>query len=203
MWERIEENRKMPDPYSAKLTSVQELAHCFAWAIPNQQALEIIHSYGPIVEMGAGTGYWARMLQDMGTDIIPYDYRPPDMAGKRDSQGFLMEQNIYCTTQYTDVLEGMPDILSQHQDRSLFLCWPPVGKMANDCLNHWFKGQYLIYVGEFDSETGGCTANHIFCARLEREFALIQRCQIPTWPGHSDELMVWERNGRARARRSN
>src|SRR5689334_45182 len=30
----------------------------YAWAIPNEESLETIKSYGPIFELGAGGGYW-------------------------------------------------------------------------------------------------------------------------------------------------
>uniref|UniRef100_A0AAV1UJU6 Uncharacterized protein n=1 Tax=Peronospora matthiolae TaxID=2874970 RepID=A0AAV1UJU6_9STRA len=45
----------------------------YSWAIPDERALQIIKHYGPIVEMGAGSGYWARLLQDRGVDVVAYD----------------------------------------------------------------------------------------------------------------------------------
>ncbi|CEG41978.1 uncharacterized protein PHALS_12285 [Plasmopara halstedii] len=47
----------------------------YSWAIPDERALQIIKHYGPIVEMGAGSGYWARLLQLRGVDVIAYDLR--------------------------------------------------------------------------------------------------------------------------------
>ena len=34
-----------------------DFTHKYAWAIPNDEAIHTIASLGPIVEMGAGTGY--------------------------------------------------------------------------------------------------------------------------------------------------
>ena len=45
----------------------------YAWAIPDERALKIIREYGPIVEMGAGRAYWARLLEARGVDIVAYD----------------------------------------------------------------------------------------------------------------------------------
>ncbi|KAL3666792.1 hypothetical protein V7S43_008412 [Phytophthora oleae] len=45
----------------------------YSWAIPDERALQIIKHYGPIVEMGAGSGYWARLLQLRGVDVVAYD----------------------------------------------------------------------------------------------------------------------------------
>ncbi|TMW68391.1 hypothetical protein Poli38472_005859 [Pythium oligandrum] len=50
----------------------------YAWAIPDERALRIIKHFGPIVEMGAGTGYWGRLLQLRGVDIICYDLHVAD-----------------------------------------------------------------------------------------------------------------------------
>ncbi len=45
----------------------------YAWSIPNEKALSIIANFGPIVEIAAGKGYWGRMLQEYGVDIVCFD----------------------------------------------------------------------------------------------------------------------------------
>jgi hypothetical protein len=35
-------------------------------------------SAGPIVELGAGNGYWARLIRDRGGDVIAFDRRARD-----------------------------------------------------------------------------------------------------------------------------
>lgn len=32
----------------------------------------------PVVEMGAGTGYWAALLQQRGVDVVALDRHPPE-----------------------------------------------------------------------------------------------------------------------------
>ncbi|CAH0473306.1 unnamed protein product [Peronospora belbahrii] len=56
----------------------------YSWAIPDERALQIIKHYGPIVEMGAGSGYWARLLQLRGVNIIAYDLH---VAGDEEEEG--------------------------------------------------------------------------------------------------------------------
>lgn len=61
----------------------EDLVKRFSWAIPSPTSLAFIalHLDGrPIVEMGAGTGYWAWMLTQMGLDVVAYDSHPPDVA---------------------------------------------------------------------------------------------------------------------------
>jgi methylase of polypeptide subunit release factors len=72
-WKRIVEERSYG--YSSERDS---LVKKYSWAIPDTKALGSIVSLGkPIIEMGCGTGYWARLLHDKGADIIAYDINPP------------------------------------------------------------------------------------------------------------------------------
>ena len=38
----------------------EPLIEKFAWAVPTEKALDILLSFSPLVELGAGKGYWAR-----------------------------------------------------------------------------------------------------------------------------------------------
>jgi hypothetical protein len=51
----------------------EELRQKYAWAIPDARALRIIKHFAPVVEMGAGTGYWCYLLRQNGIDIVAYD----------------------------------------------------------------------------------------------------------------------------------
>jgi len=51
----------------------EEAQEKYAWAIPNEKALMAISEFAPIIEMGAGAGYWARLLRDRGVEIEAYD----------------------------------------------------------------------------------------------------------------------------------
>jgi len=81
----------------------------FGWAIPDERALSIIKAYGPIIEIGAGLGYWGRLLGNRGVDYVGYDVRPsPDGRG-------------WCK-----INAGTPDVLRKAKTakRALFLCYP-------------------------------------------------------------------------------
>jgi hypothetical protein len=45
----------------------------FSWAVPSSQALNICQAFAPLVELGAGKGYWSHLLQSQGVDIIAVD----------------------------------------------------------------------------------------------------------------------------------
>jgi hypothetical protein len=52
----------------------------YAWAIPDERAFRIISNFAPLVEVAAGKGYWGRMLQDRGIDIVCFDKHVPKGA---------------------------------------------------------------------------------------------------------------------------
>ena len=147
----------------------------FAWAIPNQKALELLVDYSPLIEMGAGTGYWASLVQQMGGEIISYDIKP--------------YKNEQANGQFTKVLKGGPEVLKKYPNYNLFLCWPPYNDpMAFECLNT-FTGRYLIYVGEGG---GGCNGDNKFWELLCSDYKEIKIIHIPQWCCINDYLTVWK-----------
>lgn len=49
------------------------LSERFAWAVPTDEAILAIAELGPIVEIGAGTGYWAWLLEQAGAEVLAFD----------------------------------------------------------------------------------------------------------------------------------
>lgn len=169
-YETLEDHRKR-----------NELRKKYSWAVPNERAISTLVSLGPLVEMGAGAGYWAKLIREMGGDIIPYDAYPPSLKNNEYTSG---------THQWVDILEGVPEDVAKHSNRTLILCWPPyMESMAFDTLS-CFKGRLVVYIGE---QYMGCTGDAKFHDKLHSEFEDVMRVQIPRWPGIHDELVVYER----------
>ena len=81
------------------------------YAILNTPTVEFLKAYTPIVEAGAGTGYWAWELQKAGIDVVPTDPSP--------------EIRFPEATPWTKVLPlAGPQAAATHPDRNLLLCWP-------------------------------------------------------------------------------
>src|SRR5439155_3416790 len=57
-------------------------ASVVSWAIPNEQALDVLAKYAPLVECGAGMGYWTALLRARRVDAIAYDLAPPSVGKK-------------------------------------------------------------------------------------------------------------------------
>lgn len=162
--------------HAERLAARRRLVRRYSFAIPDDAAVAAIAALSPLVEMGAGTGYWASLLAAAGADIVAYDQRPG--------------RNDYTDHEpYFQVSLGVAADAERHPDRTLFLCWPPMTGMAAKCLAH-YRGQRLAYVGE---GVGGCCADEAFFAALDREWCEVARQEIPRWQYMRDELYIYER----------
>jgi len=154
----------------------KELVPEFSWAIPNNAALSIINRYSPIVEIGAGTGYWAYCLSQLGCDIIAFDKTP-----------YI---NYWCKGQWFDVEKADNSIIKEHSDRALLLIWPPYNtSMAYETLS-LYKGNTFIYIGE---GYGGWTGSDSFFELLDKEWTLIEEVYIPRWWGIRDSMYIYQK----------
>ena len=153
----------------------------YAFAVPCKEALAKIKLYEPIIEIGAGNGYWAFLLKNIGTDIIPVD----DKGIKKKNWSHIFEDD----TEYTEVTDGNENKILEYPERNLMLCWPPYSDlMAFRCLS-LFEGDFVLYIGEL----GGCTANDDFHYKLDRDFVLVEHVNIPQWEHVNDGLFIYKR----------
>ena len=52
------------------------LSHRYSWAIPTEPALAALAGLSPILEVGAGTGYWAALRHGRGARVTALDLHP-------------------------------------------------------------------------------------------------------------------------------
>lgn len=150
----------------------------YSWAVPNKKALLEISNYAPLIEIGAGTGYWAMPLAKLGADIICFDNNLLSQDERTNNNSKI---------RYFPINNGSAKVLKNHPERNLFLCWiPHLSPLGSECLNY-FKGKYLIYVGEW---AGGCNATDDFFEKLEKRFVVVKTEKIPQWHGVRDFLTV-------------
>ncbi|WP_253194828.1 hypothetical protein [Streptomyces sp. MP131-18] len=159
------------------------LATRFTWSIisPGDVAWVVAQLEGrAVVEIGAGTGYWAWQLQQAGVDVAAYDPHSPG------------EDNRYCTAgPYTTVLVEDASAVKRHPDRALLMVWPPLGgEHARHALSV-YEGDLLLYAGE---GLGGCTADDAFYKMLNAEWELTSVApRHVTWSGIHCELAAYRR----------
>ncbi len=155
-----------------------DLVRIYSWAVPNKKVLLEISNYSPLIEIGAGTGYWAMLLAKLGVDIICFDNKPPyqDEINNNGSK-----------IQYFPINKGSAKILKNYPERNLFLCWiPRLNSLGSECLNY-FKAKYIIYIGEW---AGGGNATDGFFKKLEKTFDVVKTMSLPQWYGVCDFLTV-------------
>lgn len=150
-----------------------ELVRKYSWGIPDEKTIRAIAKYSPIVEWGAGSGYWASMIAEAGGKISAFD------AEKWRTR--------YYPIGVTDDLNDMPPA------RTLLLVWPPYeSPMAYDAtVKHLsLGGEYVAYCGE---GAGGCTADDQFHQLLASAFDEVERLMNPTWGALYDETTIHRR----------
>jgi hypothetical protein len=193
------------------------LVRRYSWAITAPESVAFVAAWAGkhgLVEIGAGTGYWAACLAHCGVDTVAYDHLPPDR-----------EENFYHRQTKTvgDIRTGMTDVwgghvptwhpvrkgrpwhASRHPHRTLFLCWPPFSRVCYSstdrtspnnadnlsyaALRH-YRGNRVIFIGEGD---GGCTGTEDFFHLLDTEWHEVDSHRPVQWNGIRDWITVYER----------
>jgi hypothetical protein len=145
----------------------EQMVKRFAWSIPNAAAIKAIATFSPagVVEVGAGTGYWASLLA-AEMEVHAYDRRP--------------YRNPYCDGRYFRVLRAGPDAAAFHGQATLLLSWPCRGDdMALETLMA-HSGQRLVFIGEFNPDV---CANAAFYAELQHTWSVERVIELPRWAG--------------------
>jgi hypothetical protein len=154
--------------------SRDHLVQYYSWAIPNRAALNALSKISPIIEIGAGLGYWAYLLNKRKIKIKCFDNFSWPIKG---SKWFPIEKGTYTA-------------LTKSKAKTLFLCWPPYkNSVAYKCLKT-FKGDFVAYIGEGH---GGCTGDDGFHEELEKSWKTMKVVHIPQWSGIHDRLEIYKR----------
>ncbi len=156
------------------------LAQRYSYVLPEPNLLDVLQRHSPIVELGAGAGYWAYLLRCMGVDIVAYDNAPLGAEA--------LNRYHPDIRPWTDVLRGDITIVSKHRDRSLFLCWPPRFSALWETLRY-YQGDVVLLVGDGGTRTLRMDGiNHQF-TRIEVHAAFA----VDPAPGTEVQLSVWRR----------
>jgi hypothetical protein len=165
----------------------KELAAVFAWAIPGDPALALLARYSPLLECGAGTGYWAALLAGHGADVLA-----SDVAGN----GANPFHGTYRPWAEVAPLDAVSAVRA-HPGRVLFLCWPPFDDdSASYAPLRAYRGDVLLYAGDVPGPDGlgGATGTSRFHRELALNWTPAEQSPLPNWPGLGDRLVVYRRN---------
>jgi hypothetical protein len=193
---------------------MERLIAAHAFAIPTDEALQVIAAASPqgVVEIGAGTGYWAHLLSASGVDVVAYDIAPAPSPANRWFTG---------TEPWFPVQEADHRVVSGLEARTLLLVWPTRDEdWPADAVTLFAAGggNEFAYVGEPPGGRTGDERFHALVGEVDRCWAcayqtptvpcvcgvrpLYRRMRtvaLPTWPGRNDDLRLYTRDPRARA----
>ena len=180
----------------------------YGFAVPSDEALTAIERCSPrgVVELGAGTGYWAFLLQQRGVDVVAFDVEPAPSA----------QNEWFAGTQpWHPVHRGDHDVVGQHPERTLLIVWPTKNEIwAATALERYYDagGECVAFVGE---GPGGRTGDDVFHALLgelttclqcdygsttspcicsaEARWSRSETVALPHWSGYHDDLHIFNR----------
>jgi hypothetical protein len=196
------------------------MTHTAGFVGPNQPALDSIAALSPIIEVGAGTGYWAALLRHAGADVVAYDEQPPSLSSVGTEIG-----NRFFNRQFTEVLRGDSIGLfveqgsspsaqrpsTEHSHRALMMVFPESPAHVDSgeyeswdarCVTayHAAGGQTVIYVGDREETTlkggpyaWGETSSKELHEVLAEKFKLSACVGLPNWPYVNSDVTVWTR----------
>jgi hypothetical protein len=162
----------------------------YAWAIPSPAALAAIAEHSPILEVGAGCGYWAHELSKLGADIVATDLHP---GGRRDGAGKPAPSGYgyrFEKLWHPVVRMGAARALRAYPGRALLLVWPCYSRPWSERVLAAYTGDVVCYVGEGE---GGCTGTDRFHALLDERFEAVRGVPVPQWAGIHDALTIHRR----------
>jgi hypothetical protein len=168
--------------------------YAFAIADPASVAFVAEYLHPRAIEIGAGSGYWAWQLSQCEIDIVAYDIAPVDQMWEKSYFSPVDKETRtrlgILTRAWYPVQQGGPEMVKEHPDRTLFLCWPVRNtSMASQCLQY-YQGQRFVYIGEYRTGTNG---DDLFFDMLEQAWQEIARHEIVRWSGAHDAIIVYVR----------
>jgi len=175
----------------------------YSYALPDEDLVRRIAGDSPIVEVGAGLGYWAWLLRQAGAEVRATDVRPP--AQYFDARGRLCatpgrrpgRPNEWFDTRpawtRVEVADAAEAAAAAPETAALLIVWPPYAdQMAASALRA-FRGAVVWYVGE---GRGGACADDAFFDALEESWEPDELHALIRFPGLRDWAGRWRRRQR-------
>ncbi len=169
----LELHRSLEGRPELALEMRKRLIWAFSWAVPSDEAIAEIARAGSVLEVGAGSGYWAWLLSRAGARVRAVDSEP------------------HQAPRWHEIHAPDPEAERAFAAHTLLLCWPPLDSpMSLEALRaHAARGgRRVYYVGEWR----GRTADTAFHDALERDWRRTATIEIPCWPGFEDRLYGFE-----------
>lgn len=139
-----------------------------------------------VIEIGAGTGYIAKLISNIGISVDAWDVNPT--AKKNEA----MNEYHGRTPPFYHVGKSSTFPIMNAKESALLLCYPPPeSSMAHDTLKQYLHagGNCLVHIGEFKGLTGDNKFEHLLLQKLICQ----ERIPCLTWGTDVSHITVWFR----------
>lgn len=152
----------------------------WGFAIPCAEAIAALRKLGPIVEVGAGGGYWTAMLRAAGHDTVA-----TDLVAGASPYGFAVAR--HAEVEQLAALEAV----RRYPDRDLFCSWPSEGEAwLAEALQVLAPGRRAALILD---DRGTLTGDEGLRRVLGEMFRPLETVTIPQFPAVCDRLHICER----------
>lgn len=221
-WTEISYMHRVAAFFTNTIERQTSMCRVWSWAIPSPNVLDYMKDTGlPVVEVGAGTGYWLAQLHMRAIDCVGYDVLP----SPADTQPPLL-YNTDCTTTelrqvfatranadkddttpeayedvrpavyYHPVQKWVPSTVdwssADMNRRALLLCWTPQTMRPGASMSYDALSMYKGNDVYYVGE-GQASATSAFFELLNAEWMLVKRLDMPVWPGQYDLFYHYQR----------
>jgi hypothetical protein len=151
----------------------------FGYGVPCREVIDEVARYGPLLELGAGNGFWSFWLRKKGCDVIATD---------------IGEDNPYTKNKWvSDVIQlDAVTALKTFPGRNILIVWPHfTAGWSVEVVQQLKPSQIICYVGE--GPFGCCAPPAFFSELARRQFQMTYMCASPAWPMTTDYLAVYRK----------
>jgi hypothetical protein len=173
------------DPMVRNFRAREKFINRYGFAVLTRAAIEAMRPYAPLLEIGAGSGYWTYELRKYGVDCIATD----TMNGQ---YGFFEENGEVTSRRWThhythiEILNSV-EAVRKYPNRNILTVWPDYdASWAADALDI-FTGQVVIYMGE---GYGNATADDRFHELLDNRFGDHEVIPMPHFESSYDRALL-------------
>jgi hypothetical protein len=154
----------------------------YSFALPSKETIGVIKHFSTnLLEVGAGTGFWAWQLRKAGIAVIA--------TNKPGPSGYKFKLGLYNPVVLMDSIKA--SLL--WSDRDLLMIWPCYNRpWAADTLKYHQPGRYLFYIGE---SSGGCTGDDRFHEIINdpSQYDFVAFHEMSRFTAINDNLYIYRR----------
>ena len=149
----------------------------FGFSLPCAEVLDTLAKHAPILEVGAGTGYWTALMRHRGIEVIGTDpdlqHHWKDGVGRYDPHQARLEAKT---------------AVRRYPDRTVFCSWPSLNQTwFRQALKAMRRGQCVIVI-----EEDACADDRTWNYR-DAHFESEEHITVPAWYGCNDRCGVWRK----------